>query len=143
MAKTGPKPKAHCKRGHDMAVHRKRTSGGRSYCQACIIEKAKERYQRDEDFRAKNSTYRKEQFRRLKYGINGEQFQSMLAAQQFACAICDNSLIGIKVCVDHDHVTEVVRGLLCHQCNVALGHFRDRTDLLEKAVRYLEASRVL
>ena len=126
-----------------MSVHRKRTAGGKTYCQACIIEKAKERYNRDEAFRKQNSTYRKEQGRRLKYGITGDQFQEMLSAQKHECAICESSLIGVKVCVDHDHVTNVIRGLLCHHCNVALGHFRDRTDLLQRAIEYLEASRVL
>lgn len=143
MGKRGPKLKTHCKRGHDLAVHRKRTSGGRAYCQKCIIEKAGERYRRDENFRKQNSTYRQEQGRRLKYGIDGVQFQAMLVSQKFACAICEGSLIGVKICVDHDHATEVVRGLLCHHCNVALGHFRDRTDLLQTAIQYLEAYRVL
>ncbi len=41
-------------------------------------------------------------------------------------------------CIDHDHATGKVRGLLCHNCNVAIGLMKDNTDLLKKAAEYLE-----
>lgn len=40
---------------------------------------------------------------------------------------------------DHDHETGVFRGLLCRHCNLALGHFRDRPELLRTAADYVEA----
>ena len=58
----------------------------------------------------------------------------MLAAQGGLCAICREAPAEH---VDHDHETGQVRGLLCFNCNGALGQFRDRTDLMLRAVAYL------
>jgi Recombination endonuclease VII len=58
----------------------------------------------------------------------------MLAAQSGLCAICREAPAEH---VDHDHATNRVRGLLCFNCNGALGQFRDRTDLMLRAVAYL------
>lgn len=78
--------------------------------------------------------------RRLrKYNITKEQFDAMFAAQSGLCAICGDDLLNGRygVCVDHNHVTGKVRGLLCHPCNRGLGQFRDRLDLLANAAEYL------
>lgn len=83
--------------------------------------------------------------RKRKYGISQDQFEGMLASQNSACAICKtpepkgNGTFH----VDHCHETKVVRGLLCHSCNVGLGHFRDDTAVLLSAVAYLSASRTI
>ena len=42
--------------------------------------------------------------------------------------------------VDHDHATGRICGLLCFQCNVALGHTRDRPALLRRGAAYLEGT---
>jgi recombination endonuclease VII len=75
--------------------------------------------------------------RRL-YKMTGEQFRSLLAAQRFRCAICRTKCDAWHV--DHDHETGLVRGLLCRDCNVALGHFRDSPEALRRAAGYLESS---
>ena len=43
--------------------------------------------------------------------------------------------------VDHDHVTGETRGVLCHQCNIALGMVRDNIDCLTGLIEYLEKFR--
>ena len=40
--------------------------------------------------------------------------------------------------IDHNHKTGVIRGVLCRNCNSALGLFQDDTEILEKAIRYLK-----
>jgi len=73
-----------------------------------------------------------------KYGLTVTQYESMLAEQGGGCAICGTKPDGKRLAIDHCHKTGEVRGLLCSPCNVGLGHFRDDTDLLYKAVKYLK-----
>lgn len=54
------------------------------------------------------------------------------------CELCGN---GGRIYFDHDHSTGKFRGWLCMQCNLALGHARDSTELLYKLIDYLENSR--
>lgn len=72
-----------------------------------------------------------------KYGLTLEQYHAMLQAQDGRCHIC-KELFGTLIHVDHDHQNGAVRGLLCHKCNVGLGHFRDDPELLRAAAAYLE-----
>ena len=39
--------------------------------------------------------------------------------------------------IDHDHKTGKIRGLLCHQCNLGLGNFKDKIDVLRQAIMYI------
>lgn len=80
---------------------------------------------------------------RLTYGITLEEQEQMRKAQVGLCAICRKKLppSGRGMNIDHDHATGRVRGLLCGPCNVGLARFRDSTDLLQRAIAYLEASR--
>ena len=80
-----------------------------------------------------------------RYGINLDIYYSLLEKQNHRCAICDaveNNVIGDRAkwsfAVDHDHVTGKVRGLLCNQCNRAIGMLKDDAALLRKAADYLD-----
>ncbi|MDN5516464.1 MAG: endonuclease VII domain-containing protein [Pseudomonas sp.] len=77
------------------------------------------------------------------YGLEAEQFQQMLDSQGGVCAICRqecNRSTTSRMCVDHDHATGKIRGLLCFQCNVGLGKFKDDKALLSAAIEYLRRS---
>ena len=73
---------------------------------------------------------------RRPYGITEEHYDRMLAEQGGLCAICRDRPAEH---VDHDHKTGRVRGLLCFNCNQALGNFTDRTDFMLGAIAYLNA----
>lgn len=81
---------------------------------------------------------------RKTYGITIEQYDEMLARQGGVCAICEGeetrTMKGtiLALCVDHDHETGQIRGLLCHYCNMLLGFAQDDPERLAAAVRYLQ-----
>jgi hypothetical protein len=64
----------------------------------------------------------------------------MVQEQMGLCAICGHAPIG-SFHIDHDHVTGRVRGLLCRNCNLALGLFGDDVPALTRAVTYLVDAR--
>ena len=76
---------------------------------------------------------RKQQY--SKYGITLGDYGEMLKLQEGRCAICSSK--PDKLCVDHNHTTGKVRGLLCHLCNLGLGSFRDDKELLKCGIEYL------
>lgn len=74
-----------------------------------------------------------------RYGISLEQYESMLALQKGACAICKKENSGKKMFhVDHCHATGKIRGLLCNSCNMAIGLFKDNPDIILTAYNYLQ-----
>ena len=79
---------------------------------------------------------RKHRARIKKYGITEEYFQSLLDFQNGVCAICGEPN---PTCIDHNHETGEVRGLLCQDCNFAIGVMRDNPARFRNAATYLEA----
>jgi hypothetical protein len=83
-------------------------------------------------------------FRRV--GITLDQYDVILASQNGVCAICGTAPIIIdtrngeprRLHVDHDHLTNSIRGILCHGCNTGMGGFHDSPKLLRDAANYLE-----
>lgn len=70
------------------------------------------------------------------YGLSLEQFNVMVKAQDNLCAVC-KQIMGMP-CVDHDHITDKIRGLLCQGCNKGLGFFKESIESLNSAVLYLK-----
>jgi hypothetical protein len=70
------------------------------------------------------------------YNLTPEQYEELLQSQNMVCAICHKTDT-TRLAVDHDHFTGHVRGLLCGICNRGLGNFKDDTELLQKAIQYL------
>ena len=55
-----------------------------------------------------------------RYGITSTNWDAMLVEQAGRCDCC-NEPLHTKICVDHNHETNVVRALVCQDCNVAIG----------------------
>jgi hypothetical protein len=74
-----------------------------------------------------------------KFGLTLEEYERMLSLQEGLCKICRQPPNGKynQLHVDHCHATGVIRGLLCHSCNVSLGHMRDDINILLRAIHYL------
>ena len=80
------------------------------------------------------------------YNISYSTYLDMLQDQEHKCKICGGEGFvmakhhKLKLVVDHCHTTGKVRGLLCHNCNRALGLLKDSRLALENALEYLEGA---
>jgi len=84
------------------------------------------------------------------YGITLKQHAKMEDSFGKKCMICGtekNVPVGERgrnyhsqLCIDHDHTTGKIRGLLCNPCNTAIGQLKDSKELLLKAIDYLDSS---
>lgn len=129
--------------------NRSHSSGYNVYCRPCAAEKQKNRKARDPEYvarkgrewRAKNPERARDLLLRHHYGVEIGTYARMLAEQNGQCAICGITDPGLprytRFHLDHCHDSKKIRGLLCHNCNVGLGHFFNSPDLLTKAIRYL------
>ncbi len=57
--------------------------------------------------------------------------------QKGLCAICKKPSKNKKLALDHCHDKNLVRGLLCYQCNIGIGYLKDDIDILKSAIKYL------
>lgn len=70
-----------------------------------------------------------------RYGVSLSRFIDLAVSQDGKCAICGDQT---KLCIDHNHKTGKVRGLLCRKCNAGLGLFKDSALNLFRASAYVK-----
>jgi len=74
-----------------------------------------------------------------KYGLTYKDWEGLWYTQDGRCAICDKFFAEKKdICIDHNHKTGEIRGLLCKRCNIGIGLFDDNHELLNNTVKYLK-----
>lgn len=100
-----------------------------------IAENKHNSYRRHFDKNAKKSRQKKLKYN---YGITIDEYNAMYEAQGGVCAICGNPNGEKNLCVDHDHNSGKIRGLLCTDCNVGIGRLRDNLSIIQKAFLYIE-----
>ena len=117
-----------------------------SRCKQCTLSMQKEfRHKNRERYNIRARTYhhgnkdrqRNGKLKRL-YGLTLEQKQKLYIFQNGCCGICYSPVEFNKICVDHDHATKKIRGLLCHKCNLATGLFNNSPGILATAKIYLQ-----
>jgi hypothetical protein len=112
----------------DFPRNKNTRSGRATYCKPCHNARSRETRQR---------LYGGGRHYHLKrrYGLTAAEVDALIEAQGGRCAVCRERPAEH---VDHDHLTSTVRGVLCFSCNGGLGLFRDRVDVMRKAIDYLE-----
>jgi len=74
------------------------------------------------------------------YKVDSEVATKLYIASMTTCEICGTSwnpdIHTNRFCVDHNHTTGAIRGILCHHCNSALGHVRENNKIIESLLEY-------
>lgn len=84
-----------------------------------------------------------------KFNITPEEYELLLLKQGSVCAICKQPETALgsfdkkpkRLAVDHCHKTDVVRGLLCSRCNLAIGYLGEQDGLFDAAKQYLNLAK--
>lgn len=127
-------------------------TGLKESCKDCSNKHSKEYHSRNrntriiqiKEYKNKNKDKIIEYKNLKKYGLTNDEYNNLLSQQNYVCAICKKAETSKqhgtvkRLSVDHCHKSNKVRGLLCYNCNIALGHFKDNTNILAKAIVYLE-----
>jgi hypothetical protein len=98
------------------------------------------------DWRTKNPLKQREYDLRFHYNATPEQIAAILSWTGGPCSACGKQLTKFgtgldEACIDHDHDTEIVRGIICGSCNRALGNVKDSIEHLRQLEAYLRGER--
>ena len=111
-------------------------------CKACqkilYYKYTKKEFKRKDKLKGRYIINR-ESFLKCKYNLSLEEYNNLLVSQGSCCAICSKFFnpSSTSLCVDYDHKTGNIRGLLCMTCNRGIGLLKDSVEILEKAIKYL------
>jgi hypothetical protein len=103
-------------------------SSSNHWCKICLEENRKARYDAKK-VRDKN-------LQQNYNGFSSNDYDVLLSKQGGVCAACGTPPKRY-LHVDHDHITGEVRGLLCNNCNAALGYLQDDPIVIGKLLRYI------
>lgn len=118
-------------------IAKKNKDGLNSYCRSCVSKLQKGYKAADPEGHVLKS---RRGYLKYFYGITLDQYQEMLAKQNYCCAVCEvhHSVFSKSLHVDHCHKTGKIRELLCPQCNHVIGSGKENPSILRAAISYLE-----
>ena len=110
--------------------------GKHNICKPCVTIRTKNWAKENPE---KNSIRARKCSLKKKYNMSLEEYDELLKSQNRICKICKGSKNRNDkfLCVDHDHATGKIRGLLCHDCNLLIGIAKENKSILENAIEYL------
>lgn len=103
-----------------------------TYCRPCVRDRKRQYYQANIDAYKNSKLLRN-------FGINLSQYNQLFTEQEGCCAVCKKHQINFSraLAVDHCHTTGKIRGLLCGNCNRAIGLLQDSSTVVAQAALYL------
>ena len=131
--------KSHCIHGHEYTPENTKKNGKGYKCVTCEKTRLWIRA------RQTNAPWKSQNYAR--YGVTIAEVQALFESQHGLCAVCGNPETCISkrtgkpkmLHLDHDHKTGKVRGLLCQDCNMALGHMREDVKRIEALLDYVKS----
>ena len=117
------------KSASEFVKNRSSKDGSGGYCRPCHSRIVRENVKRN------HGGGRNFQLKR-RYGVDAEAAAWSILKQGGVCAVCGEADPGH---IDHNHATKEVRGVLCFNCNRALGYFGDDLITMYRAADYLES----
>lgn len=139
----------------EFVKNRSTKNGLASYCKACFAARHRANYEANpEQHRAIARRWyasNPEKSRRINrtrllrsYGLELHEYERLHATQDGCCAVCGKAEADCpkgRLFVDHDHETGKIRGLLCSQCNFAVGLLDENPEVVQRLAAYLETHR--
>jgi len=109
-------------------------------CKYCGL--LEEHYVKSGQCRKCRVAYDRETNLKRRYGMSSKNLYTIIQKQGGKCKLCNRGLDALRATIDHCHTSGYVRGVICNECNVGLGHFNDSVVRLLQAIRYLILARL-
>lgn len=121
----------------DFHKHNHYKDGHHSICRLCVNEKQRQRYIKD-----RVSILKKQKIHRIKtkspqrraYRLSLNEINALYEKFNHRCAICADT---DNLVIDHNHVSNKIRGVLCNRCNLGIGFLKENINNLLSAIKYL------
>jgi hypothetical protein len=118
-------------------------------CRQCYSKQQRQKHKEKYTLRARlwREANREKQLRGIRncyykknYNITLLEYEELLRKQNYVCEICGEPepCKTKNLSVDHNHSTGEVRGLLCTNCNSAIGRLKEDPTLFQRSLEYLE-----